>query len=148
MLRLFMGGLLILLVLSACAPNQSSAPTPTGTPAVDTALIERGIAVYRANYCGTCHTLEAANTRGIFGPDHNHAGTVAETRLQEPGYQGAATNAEEYLRESILEPERYLVSGFAGSIHKMPTYSHLETEDIDAMVYLLLQQRESTESQS
>ncbi len=141
MLRLFMGGLLIMLVFSACAPNQSSAPVPTSTPSVDTALVERGIAVYRENYCGTCHSLETANTRGIFGPEHNQAATVAETRIQEPGYQGAATNAEEYLRESILEPERYLVDGFAASAHKMPTYTHLEAADIEAMVYLLLQQR-------
>lgn len=123
-------------LVSACTPDTTE---PQSEP-VDMALIERGIAVYRENYCGTCHTLEAAGTRGIFGPDHNQAAALAAERIASDNYSGAATTVEEYLRESLLEPQRYIVESYLASAHPMPAYTHLDPADIEAMVYLLLQQ--------
>lgn len=37
---------------------------------------------------------------------------VAEGRLRETRYRGEATSAETYLRESLLDPDRYVVKGF------------------------------------
>ena len=131
-------------------PTNTPAPTPTPTPTeepIDTALIERGVEIYLAQYCGTCHQLDAANTRGTFGPAHNDAGLVAASRLEAPGYAGNANDAESYIRESILDPLVYYTEGFEITAHHMPTYSHLPEEDIDALVYLLLNQKTESEEE-
>jgi len=108
--------------------------------AFDEALYQRGIELYLANYCGSCHAPEAAETWGSFGPEHDHAATLASQRLQDPNYDGEATTPEEYLRESIVNPQQYFVPTYAGSPHRMPAYTNLSAEEVDALVYLLLQQ--------
>jgi len=126
--------------------------TPSGTPAStltsvsqDNADLEEvvsyGLEVYRQQYCGVCHQLSAAATAGMFGPTHDGMGTIALQRIQAPGYAGAATTAEEYIRESIVSPDAYLVPGYEVTSHHMPAYAHLEEGDIDALVQMLLYQR-------
>ena len=113
---------------------QAPAPTP------DAEQIAYGIEVYRSQYCGMCHTLTVASTGGTFGPSHDGIGTIAEERIQAEAYTGKATTAEDYLRESIVEPAIFRVPEFSLSNHQMPPYSHLPAEDIEAMVYLLINQ--------
>lgn len=120
-------------------------PTDTAVAAVPTAdatrsaeLYDLGLEVYREQFCGTCHTLEAAGTAGIFGPAHDEMGAVARERIFDPNYTGSATTAAEYIVESILKPKAHIVSGFATTSHHMPPYEHLEEEEILALVELLL----------
>jgi mono/diheme cytochrome c family protein len=69
--------------------------------------------------CAACHILStvgpawmpAAGTAGI--------GARTQTRLTDPAYSGAAKTAEQYLLESIVDPNVYVVSGFTSGI--MPT---------------------------
>jgi mono/diheme cytochrome c family protein len=130
---------LLLVVLAGC--SSGSLPFFEGTlNTVNTELIERGTEVYRQQYCGTCHQLTAARTRGNFGPAHDSAYEHALERLADPDYRGKATNAEEYIRESIVEPEVYYTPGYEATNHHMPSYAHLSTEDIDLLVYLLVHQ--------
>lgn len=105
-----------------------------GTPAESV----RGVEVYRANYCGACHTFAAAGSLGTFGPSHDGMATVAGERLKDPAYTGAATTPADYLRESILDPSAYLVPGYLQSTHAMPAFVHLNEEDLEALVALLL----------
>lgn len=114
--------------------------TPTAQPTLDAALLAQGETVYKTMYCGTCHTLDALGTLGSFGPAHNNMAFVAEQRIQTAEYTGKATNAAEYIRESIVEPEVYLIADYVTSRHKMPKYTFLPPSDIDALVYLLSQQ--------
>ncbi len=114
---------------------------PAQQVAFDEELYQRGIAVYLEAYCGSCHALTAAETWGNFGPAHDGVATIAEERLADPNYDGSATTPEEYLRESILQPQQYFVPTYASSPHRMPAYTHLPEEEIEAMVYMLLQQR-------
>ena len=107
---------------------------------VDHAVLAVGMAVYRAQYCGVCHTLDAAETRGTFGPTHNGMGSIAAERILEPTYGGAANNAAEYIRESIVNPQLYIVPGYAATSHRMPSYAHVEGESLDALVAFLLAQ--------
>ena len=100
----------------------------------------QGITIYRANYCGVCHELPAAETRGTFGPSHAGMGATAAQRILDPAYGGRATTPAEYLAESILEPGAYLVPGYATSAHPMPSFAHLPAADIAALVELLLAQ--------
>ncbi len=107
----------------------------------DEALIAAGMAVYRAQYCGICHVFEAAGTTGRFGPPHDGVATAALERLQDPRYAGIAQTAEEYLYESLVKPEIYIVEGFVGTSHRMPPYTHLPEEDLRTLVALLLSAR-------
>ena len=100
-----------------------------------------GVQVYRENFCGTCHESAVAQTAGIFGPSHNDAGFLADARMQDPDYAGSATTAAEYIRESLLDPAVYLVPGYEVTYMKMPPFTHLKNEDIEALVTFLLEQQ-------
>ena len=118
----------------------SARPT-TKTIANPVALAEQGITVYQAQYCGICHQLDAAGTAGTFGPTHNGFAQIIMQRIRDPQYDGKATTAGEYIRESILRPELYLAQGYEHSSHHMPAYTNLSETDLDALVQLLLQQK-------
>lgn len=110
------------------------------TPSAPAEQIAAGVAVYKAQYCGACHTLSVTGSRGTFGPSHDDMAATAAQRLADPDYAGSADTPEAYLRESILEPTVYLVPGFAMTPHAMPSFAHLTPEDVDALVALLLAQ--------
>lgn len=130
-------------IAPAAAPATPPAAAPrtdaTTEPATDQPTFP-GIAIYRANYCGVCHELPAAGTRGTFGPTHANMGATAAARLQDPAYGGQATTPAEYITESILQPSAFIVPGYATSAHPMPSFGHLEQADIAALVDMLLAQ--------
>lgn len=119
---------------------EGSAPSEAGEDA-NPALIEAGLAIYRAQYCGVCHTLDAAETRGTFGPTHNGIGTTAAQRLQDGTYHGPATTAADYIHESIVDPQVYMTPGYATTSHRMPSYAHLDAQSLDALVAFLFAQK-------
>ena len=121
-------------------PQAPPAAAAASAAAFDPALYEQGKQVYLSQYCGVCHVLAAAGTTGVFGPAHDGVGRIAGERITEPRYAGAATTAEAYLRESILEPGAYIVSGGIAR-QAMPSFAHLPAADIDALVYFLVQQQ-------
>ncbi|MBX3054732.1 MAG: c-type cytochrome [Caldilineaceae bacterium] len=114
--------------------------TPTALQA-SAERMDEGLRVYRAQYCGVCHQLAVGGTTGQFGPSHNGMAWTAQRRLLDPTYTGSASTPDEYLHESILSPEVYIVDGYADSSHHMPSYAHLSSAEIDALVYLLGHQR-------
>jgi mono/diheme cytochrome c family protein len=137
---------------AAVTPTETllSLTPPTGAtaiqePAPPTQSFERvkldGLAIYRQQYCGVCHELAAAESKGVFGPPHDHLAATAAQRIIDPHYQGAAASVEAYLRECLLEPQRYVVPGYEMSPHRMPSYGHLSAAEIDALVTFLLQQQ-------
>jgi mono/diheme cytochrome c family protein len=137
--------LIVSLLLQGGVDLRAVPQTPPATAAVpasafDPVLYEQGKQVYLSQYCGVCHVLAAAGTTGVFGPAHDHVGRVAGERIAEPRYAGAATTAEAYLRESILEPGVHIVSGGIAR-QAMPSFAHLPAADIDALVYFLAQQQ-------
>jgi len=101
----------------------------------------RGRAVFNTTgACASCHALTPGVT--LVGPPLAGIATLAEQRLREPGYAGAAKSAEEYLRESILEPSRFLVPGeryAAGGRSLMPEgyQQQLDAAQIDDLVAYL-----------
>lgn len=127
-------------VTDTAGVTDSSDTSDPSTAAADPALVVAGLAVYRTQYCGVCHTLDAAETRGTFGPVHNGLGATAVERVQDESYHGAATTATEYIRESIVDPQAYIVPGYAATSHRMPVYAHLDSESIDALVAFLISQ--------
>jgi hypothetical protein len=134
----------IALALSSARPVSAATPTPApapGTPAVQDKRLAAGRQVYLQNYCGICHTLAAAGTRGTFGPIHDGLATTAKQRIADPAYEGKAVTVVQYLRESIVEPAVYATPGYTHTSHPMPAYAHLPKRDLDALIYFLLQQK-------
>ena len=129
----------ITLIVGAPASLTAQAAAPELTPD-EQALYDRGLEVYRESFCGICHALAAADTHGTFGPPHDSLGVIAAARLQDPNYRGNAGTAREYLLESILEPQVYIVPGYASTHHHMPAYTQLEDEDLEALVLMLAHQ--------
>jgi len=125
---------------AAATDDAAAVDSPTSAPTPDPALIEAGSAVYHAQYCGVCHALAAAGTTGTFGPPHGGLGATAAARVAAPTYTGTAITPAEYIRESIVAPEVYIVPDYAMTSHRMPPYGHLPDADIDALVEFLLAQ--------
>ena len=79
--------------------------------------------------CKTCHSLEEGVT--IIGP--SLAG-IAERA----GGRNSELSAEDYLRQSILEPDAYLVEGFPKSVMPKSYAKDLEEKDIVSLVAFLI----------
>lgn len=157
--------LLLVALTAACTPPRQPAEAPhTGTPTATLAgepgsqrettstptsddsselkqLVAAGRAVFLQQHCGVCHRLDTADTRGSFGPTHNGMGTTADGRIGDPKYTGAATTAEAYMRESIVDPVIYIVPGYELNRYPMPAYTILTEEDLHSLVQMLLQER-------
>lgn len=124
---------LILLILTVSVSACGVIAIPVGAPAAsaeeepDAALIARGVMVYRENYCGTCHALDAADTCGT---EH----------LTLPSYTGEAMTAAAYIRESIVNPSAFYTPGYEATNHHMPAFTNLSESDVEALVYLLVNQ--------
>lgn len=79
--------------------------------------------------CRICHSLDPGVT--LVGPSFDGIATRAATRV--PGM-----SAEEYIRESILDPNAYVVEGFPAGQMLQNFGDLLTTEDIDNLVAFLL----------
>ncbi len=89
-----------------------------------------GRAVFDEQACGGCHTLADASATGEQGPSLD--------RLQELADR-AGRPLEEFVRESIVNPDAYVEPGFSDDL--MPeTYDELPDEQLDALVDYLVQQ--------
>ncbi|MCJ7533922.1 MAG: c-type cytochrome [Anaerolineales bacterium] len=94
--------------------------TPTPGPEEASDPIARGQRVYLDTGCGGCHTIEGLSA-GTVGPNQTHIAAVSEVRI--PGM-----SAEEYIRQSVLEPSAYVVDGYPDNV--MPkNYSELLAPD-------------------
>ncbi|RMG94312.1 MAG: cytochrome c [Chloroflexi bacterium] len=79
--------------------------------------------------CITCHSLEEGVQ--LVGPSHAGVATRAETAV--PGM-----SAEEFLRESIIDPDAHVAEGFTPGI-MYPNYGNeLSEQDINDLVAFLL----------
>ena len=87
----------------------------------------------QALWCNTCHQIEGL-AAGLIGPDLTRIATDAGTRI--PGM-----SAEQYIRESITNPEEFIPTGVeratAGLMTEAIT-SGLTDEQVDALVAFLM----------
>ncbi|MCS6847263.1 MAG: c-type cytochrome [Anaerolineae bacterium] len=96
------------------APGEGMAPRPTPVPL--TAEQEAGKQVYLAKGCAACHAIRGVGAQGALGPNLTRIGSVAEERIASESYktnlkdQPPATTAAEYIRQSILHPNAYIVA--------------------------------------
>jgi cytochrome c oxidase subunit 2 len=88
-----------------------------------------GLAVFESQGCGSCHTLSAAEATGKTGPNLDELPELARR---------AGKPLEQFVRESILEPNAYVERGFSPGV--MPdTYDGLPKEQLDALVKFLVE---------
>lgn len=82
--------------------------------------------------CITCHSLEPGVV--IVGPSHSDIGTRAETAV--PGM-----SAEDYLRQSIVEPDAHITEGYTEGVMYQNFGEELTNTQINDLVAFLLTQK-------
>ena len=134
-----------MLVSGGTFPGTSATAKAPPGPATGTleANAARGEEIFRTTpaACFTCHST--APGVNLAGPTLAGIVTEAERIIKDPEYQGKATDAASYIRESIVEPSAYLVPGAMYSTNGMSfmpsNYTEILTdEQIDLLVDYLL----------
>lgn len=131
--------LILLLLLSvglvACGGGEEAAESGGETSSVGN--VENGerlfnesiIGTASAPGCITCHSLEPGVV--IVGPSHSDIGTRAETAV--PGM-----SAEDYLRQSIVEPNAHITEGYTEGVMYQTFGEELTNSQINDLVAFLL----------
>ena len=132
----------VLLVLTACGGGAAKpaasqpAAAPVGNADNGKKLFnEPVIASAGAPGCATCHSLE--KDKVIVGPSLAGIATDAAGAAEEKEYKGTAKTADQWLRESITNPDVDVPDGFKPNI--MPkTFTKLSTQELDDLVAYLM----------
>jgi len=97
--------------------------------------VERGKSLFHkavlggAAGCVTCHSLEPGAV--LIGPSLFGIGTQA-------GERSPDLMAEEYLRQSILEPDAYIAAGFPTKVMPSTYQNNLTPGEVESLVIYLL----------
>lgn len=121
-------GLVLLSVVWALRDFRVSSPAPTQPS--NLALMPEAISLVTGDEpivevltrpgCPVCHIIPGIpGATGQVGPPLL-LGTTGERRLKDPGYRGEAKTVHEYIVESVLEPQRFVVRGYPEKT--MPTW--------------------------
>lgn len=100
-------------------------------PPVDESTPEgRGQAVFVQAGCNACHTISGISS-GIVGP-------ALDGLAARAGQTVSGLTAEEYIRQSIMEPSAHVVEGFADDVMPQTFGTTLSEEQINDLVAFLL----------
>ncbi|MGA9532835.1 MAG: cytochrome c oxidase subunit II [Anaerolineales bacterium] len=95
--------------------------------------VEAGRLIFNRYGCVACHTLDDAGATGTVGPELNGIGERAASRVD-------GMDAQEYLRQSIVEPGAYVVEGFDDGLMPRDFGERMTDAELNAIVnYLLMQ---------
>lgn len=116
--------------------------TPEKIPLVtgDESLVD----VFTRPGCPVCHMIPGIpGATGQVGPPLV-LGITGEQRLKDPAYRGQAKTVHEYIVESVLEPQRFVVRGYPEKT--MPTWygSKLSALALERMASYLERQTEGS----
>lgn len=120
-------GLILALALAACGGGGGET-SAVGDVNAGEALFNEAIIVDQPG-CNTCHSLTPDTV--VVGPSLAGVGTRAETRI-------SGTSAEDYIRQSILEPDAYVVEGFQPGVMVQVWEETLTPEQVDNLTAYLL----------
>jgi cytochrome c553 len=125
--------LALAMLLTACGGGQAAGgggSTPVGDAAHGKELYNQTvIGSASAPGCVTCHSMEPDTV--IVGP--SHAGLAARAGSYQEG-----VSAEDYLRQSITEPDAHVVEGFTPGVMYQNYAEDLTARDINDLVAYLL----------
>jgi cytochrome c oxidase subunit 2 len=88
-----------------------------------------GAAVFKNNQCGACHTLKAAGASATTGPDLDKLPALA---------QGAGKPLEDFVRQSIVDPNAYVEKGYPKNVMPATFGKALSKQELDALVQYLV----------
>ncbi|PKB63614.1 MAG: hypothetical protein BZY80_06315 [SAR202 cluster bacterium Io17-Chloro-G2] len=119
-------------------PAEAMADTPTqaSEPASKPAGLDGQEIFLGSGGCGACHAVDGVS-QGLVGPDLSHLGTEAASR--KPG-----TSAEDYIFESIRDPQAFVATGVDRAIPGIMTAAvtaGLSDDEVNALVDFLLAQK-------
>jgi cytochrome c oxidase subunit 2 len=80
--------------------------------------------------CGACHTFTPAGTNGKVGPNLDHLKEAAAT---------AGMPLEDYVRQSIEDPDAYVTPGFAKGVMSGSCCKQLSSSQVDELVHYLVE---------
>ena len=128
----YVGLLLFCLLLSACAGGtqavSGSTVQPMGNASAGENLFHQSM-IGSAPGCSTCHSIEPDQV--IVGPSLAGVATRAVSRVK-------GQTAEEYLRNSILDPNVYIVDGFSPNTMYQNYKDALSDQQVNDLVAYLL----------
>jgi len=119
------------MALTACGGGAADGPV-VGDAAKGEELYNRATLGKKSSEgCVSCHNMDASEGDESNAPYTAGSATRAETRV--PGF-----SAEEYIHESIVSPDAYVVEGFnAGDMYQGWAEDLSEQEIADLVAYLL-----------
>ena len=109
------------------APATTAAPTTTAAAAAGDPA--KGKAVFTASACASCHTFKPAGSTGTVGPDLDTAPAADAKKA------GMALDA--FLRQSIVDPNAYVPSGYAKGLMPGNFGQQLSKTQLDDLVAFL-----------
>ena len=101
----------MLLVGAAVMEGQQSAEAPAQVVEQPAGLYDKELAVQaiQKGGCVACHVVPGVpGAAGTIGPDLSDIGQIARERLESGAYSGMAKTVEEYLKESIQNPDAFI----------------------------------------
>ncbi len=117
------GSAIFVITVAACAPVPiptvpAATPTiafatPTTAATVPTLSGDpvRGAKLFPTLPCSSCHDVTHPYPGGEVAPNLGNIATQAARIVKSPDYTGKATDAAGYIRESIVDPNAYIVPG-------------------------------------
>jgi len=97
-----------------------------------------GEALATGQGCAGCHISTATGPAWLPAEGSPGIGARAATRILQDDYTGAATTAEQYLVESIVQTNLYVVPGYQANIMPAAYGDTLTAQDMaDLVAYLL-----------
>jgi cytochrome c551/c552 len=118
---------------SSATTNQTSTSTPTTTSSGGGGggNAAAGKPVFASSGCASCHTFKPANATGTIGPDLDKA-PAADAKAD------GNMNLAAFIKESIVDPNKYIAKGFSKGI--MPTNfgSSLSSTQLNDLVAFIL----------
>jgi len=109
--------------------------TSNGDPAV--------IAAFQKGACGSCHNISGIpGAVGVVGPDLSDINMMAEEHINDAVYAGTAATVEEFLHESIVDPNLFLApncptGACAPNVMPSTMSQTLTTDEINSIVNYL-----------
>ena len=97
-------GLLMLAVVVGTPQGNAQGPVGKGNP-------RRGAELFGKLPCASCHDITRPWPGGDVCPNLGNIATEAARIVRLPEYRGKAKDAAGYIRESIIDPNAYIVPG-------------------------------------
>lgn len=104
LMTLILSGLVV--VLWACSPAADSQPKAFEPVTLEPQAV---VDAFTKGGCGACHAIPGIpGAVGMIGPDLSSMTTLAQSHLADSAYTGKAGDINEYILESILDPDIYV----------------------------------------